>query len=132
MSYPVPFTPSQDSSITPLAHITHDNSIIRVMWRQETREAIIDLDGNNHIVQQDKSIIDSLAELIGCKPHEIAFTNLVIYEFPYNGRKATRELRRGIYSCNWSDYGFDKMGFESHIVLRSHLPESYYQGKSEL
>jgi hypothetical protein len=123
-----PFTSSQDPSVTPLAHITYGDSIIRVMWRRKTREAIIDMNGTSHVVQRDTSIIDSLASLIDCKSHEIAFTNLVIYEFPYQGQKATRELRRGLYSCNWSDYGNDNMGFGCDIVLRDHLPESYYQG----
>ena len=124
-AHSISFT-SQDSNIAPLAHITYNNSSIRVMWCHKTREAVIDLDGAIHIVQPDTSIIDSLASVIGCKPHEIALTNLVIYEFPYKGIKASRELRREIYSCNWSDYGFDKMGFDSDLVVRSPLPESYY------
>ncbi len=125
------FHPSNDSSdLAPLAFIMHNNSPIRVMWRRKTREAVLELSDMTHIVKPDTSIIESIAEVVGCKPHEVSLTNLFIYEFPHNGHKATRELRHSIYSCDWSDYGSDKMGFACTVVVRSYLPESYYQGQT--
>ncbi len=126
-SYSVPIsTPSFDTDeFQKLANIQYDNGNIVVHWRRSTRHAIVTMpDGTSHLCP-DVKIVDSLANILGWDSHDVTLTDLFLFEWPKHGIAANKFLSNAIYTCEWSDYGSDRIVFECTLMRRSDLIESY-------
>jgi hypothetical protein len=120
-SVPVP-TPSFDTDeFQKLASIQYGDSNITAHWRRSTRQAIVTMPDGSSYLCPDVKIVDSLASILGWDAHDVILDDLFLFELPRHGYAADSVLSNAIYSCEWSDYGSDRILFECTLLRRSDM-----------
>lgn len=114
---PIP-KPDDAANLQQLAQIKWGKlELFEFFWRTETRQVVIRRGEDNWFIQPNGLIMNSLSELLNCKPCNIIAKDIYIFDTPYKCAPANAETNIALYSCEWSDYAMDKICIQFIVEL---------------